>query len=102
MGRSSCSHCYVGDGRKRDSSSRWPAMGWIVEHMLVAPPTEAGINRQVGALMVFFAYLPAVAIVLRRSNEGAMAPWQQSAERLIARAFAGIRRSSGDRRLGRR
>ena len=78
------------------------SMGWIVEHMLVSPPTEAAINRQVGALMVFFAYLPAVAIVLRRSNEGAMAPWQQSAERLIARAFAGIRRSSGDRRLGRR
>jgi hypothetical protein len=45
------------------------SLGWIVEHMLVAPPTEAEINRQLGALMVFFAYLPAVLMVLRRPNQ---------------------------------
>jgi hypothetical protein len=68
------------------------SLGWIVEHMLVAPPTEPEINRQVGALMVFFAYLPAVYLVLRRPNEGALAPWQLAVARYTFRTWNSFRR----------
>ena len=67
------------------------SLGWIVEHMLVAPPTEVEINRQVGALMVLFAYLPAVYLVLRRPNEGGLAPWQLAIAAYMSRAWGAMR-----------
>lgn len=69
------------------------SVGWNVEHMLEAPATEEEINRQLGALMVFFAYLPAVWIVMRRPNEGARAPFLPGVERVAHRLGRAFRRS---------
>jgi hypothetical protein len=45
------------------------SLGWMLEGTIKAPPTAEGIHQVVGALMVAFAYLPAVIMVLRRPNE---------------------------------
>lgn len=68
------------------------SLGWNIEHMLASPPTEALINQQVGALMVFFAYLPAVWIVMRRPNEGPRAPLYQGLEQIALRIRAVLSR----------
>ena len=61
------------------------AVGVLLGNKLVAPGVDLDVNRQFGALMVAFVYLPAVFIVLRRPNEGPIAPAHAALERLVLR-----------------
>lgn len=47
------------------------SVGWLLQDYVMTARNEVEFNAQVGALMVAFAYLPAVWMVLRRANEGA-------------------------------
>lgn len=44
------------------------SLGYLVQDSIMTASNETDYNRQVGALMVAFAYLPAVILVLRRPN----------------------------------
>jgi hypothetical protein len=46
--------------------------GWIFQFQFMTANNEAEYNRIVGILMVAFIYLPATALVLRRSNNGGL------------------------------
>jgi hypothetical protein len=64
---------------KRESQilSLVSSVGFLLIRFMIHGQAEAVFNRQVSALMVAFAYLPATIVVLRRPNEGAVPAWLQ-------------------------
>jgi len=51
------------------------SLGILGEKMLLTTTDNVIFNRQVGALLVAFVYLPATVMILRRPNIKAAAPW---------------------------
>jgi hypothetical protein len=53
------------------------ALGILGEKLLLTTTDNVIFNRQVGALLVAFVYLPATVLILRRPNIKAAAPWSE-------------------------
>jgi hypothetical protein len=62
------------------------SLGYIAQIGLLSDQQEIA-SSDIGILMVAFCYLPAVTVVLRRSNEGELPAWLSGVTPLTRRSW---------------
>lgn len=65
------------------------SLGFLLIPFMIHGQPEAQFNREVSALMVAFAYLPATIVVLRKPNEGGLPAWLTPFQRLSPGRYPG-------------